>query len=324
VLAGGEEEIPELTSNIVKFCSYGHTNLTLTCANWEVTQAESIIVGYNIGESIVIALKNILKKRPLVVPVEKYEINHFSGTFNASGINIQSVFSFVFTKALVVLFPRKANILTYFTNPNFEQFHVEMRNKHYPLSNISTVDVQFFKINMEAAGLNDFWYCLESHERSFSQFKEPRYPARGRTDGDDTDWFYLIQLERSASNPWFFDCLNESNANVKLHATFLKAFDETGQLIGLRGNLFILNEDNFEPNKPDPDYKGNGTPPFVTQEVNVVSPILITVHHMYFLLDVERGGITYVANKSWKQILPNYYGEEFNCIQETTQGLDEV
>jgi hypothetical protein len=81
----------ELTNNIVKFCSYDHTNLTLTCANWEVTQAESIIAGYNISQAIVTALKNILKKIPLVVPVEKYEINHFSGTFNASGINIQSV-----------------------------------------------------------------------------------------------------------------------------------------------------------------------------------------------------------------------------------------
>jgi hypothetical protein len=37
VLAGGESEMRELTSNIVKFCSYCHTNLTLTCANWKVT-----------------------------------------------------------------------------------------------------------------------------------------------------------------------------------------------------------------------------------------------------------------------------------------------
>jgi hypothetical protein len=50
VLAGGEEEIPELTNSIVKFCSYGHTNLTLTCANWEVTEAISYIAGYNISE----------------------------------------------------------------------------------------------------------------------------------------------------------------------------------------------------------------------------------------------------------------------------------
>jgi hypothetical protein len=144
---------------------------------------------------------------------------------------------------------------------------------------------------MEAAGLNDFWHCLESHERSFSQLTETRHPIRGRTDVDDTDWFYLIQLERLGANPWFFDSLNESNVNVKLHGNYLKVFDENGNLIGLRDNLFILNQDNFEPNKPDPNYKGNGTPPFVTQEVNVESPILITVRDTYFLLDVDKGGI---------------------------------
>jgi hypothetical protein len=40
---------------------------------------------------------------------------------------------------------------------------------------------------MEAAGLNDFWHCLESHERSFSQLTEIKYPLRGKTDGDNTE-----------------------------------------------------------------------------------------------------------------------------------------
>jgi hypothetical protein len=109
VLAGGASEIPELTNSIVKFYSYGHTNLKLTCANWEVTQAESIIEGYNISEGIVAALKKIPKSRPLVVLVEKYEINHFPTQFNAGAIIVQSTFSFVFTKALRILFPESAS-----------------------------------------------------------------------------------------------------------------------------------------------------------------------------------------------------------------------
>jgi hypothetical protein len=54
---------------------------------------------------------------------------------------------------------------------------------------------------MEAAGLNDFWHCLESHEKSFSQLTEIKYFVRVRTDGDDIDWFYIIQLERLGPNP---------------------------------------------------------------------------------------------------------------------------
>jgi uncharacterized protein YlzI (FlbEa/FlbD family) len=144
---------------------------------------------------------------------------------------------------------------------------------------------------MKAVGLNDFWHCLEFHEKSFSQVTEIKYPARGRTDGDNKDWFYLIQLERSSANPWFFDSINDPNVNIKIAGTFLKAFDENGTLIGLRDNMFILNEDDLEPNRPHPEY----------------------------MLDVE-GGIKYIANESWKEILPHYYSEIFRELQKKDIG----
>jgi hypothetical protein len=113
ILAGGESEVTELTNNLVKFYSYGHTNLTLTCANLEVIQAESIIAGYNITDLIITVLKKILKKRPLAVLVERYEINHFSGLFNSSDIIVQNSFPFplINSKVLAVLFPQKLVIL---------------------------------------------------------------------------------------------------------------------------------------------------------------------------------------------------------------------
>jgi hypothetical protein len=196
-----------------------------------------------------------------------------------------------------------------------------MMNKHYPLSNTCTVGVEFFKINMEAAGLNDFWHCLKSHERSFSQVPEIKYPVRGITYGVDTDWFYLIQLERSGANPWFFDDINNPSVNIKITGTFLKAFDENGALIGLRDNIFILNEDNFEPNSLDLEYKGGGTAPNVVQEINIASPILITVRDTYFLLNVDQS-IRYIATESWIEILPHYYSEIFPELQEKEAGQE--
>jgi hypothetical protein len=64
--------------------------------------------------------------------------------------------------------------------------------------------------------------------------------------------------------------------NIKITGTFLKAYDENYNLIGLSDNTFILNEDNLEPNRPDPEYKRISTTPFVVQETNIASPILIT------------------------------------------------
>jgi hypothetical protein len=73
---------------------------------------------------------------------------------------------------MCTLFSKRASDKTCFENPKFDQFHVEMRNMDYPMLNLCTLGVKFFKINMEGAGLNNFWHCLESHERSFSQLTE--------------------------------------------------------------------------------------------------------------------------------------------------------
>jgi hypothetical protein len=123
-------------------------------------------------------------------------------------------------------------------------------------------------------------------------------------------------LECSGANPLFFDYINDTNVNVKLTGSFIKAYEEGGQIIGLRDNLFILNKDNFEPNKPDPDYKSNGILSLTTQEINTASPLLITVRDTYFLLDQDKSGIRYIANESLKQILPPYYEEVFNDLNE--------
>jgi hypothetical protein len=84
--------------------------------------------------------------------------------------------------------------------------------------------------------------------------------------------------------------------------------------------MSILNEDNLEPNKPDPEYRGGGTVLITVQEINIASPILITIRHTYFLLDVDNGGIRYVANTLWKDIYPHYYSEIFRELQEKEGG----
>jgi hypothetical protein len=59
--------------------------------------------------------------------------------------------------------------------------------------------------------------------------------------------------------------------------------------------------------------------PTIDQEINIISPFLITVRDTYFLLDVD-GCIKYIANESWKDILPHYYSEIFCEFQEKDIG----
>jgi hypothetical protein len=72
--------------------------------------------------------------------------------------------------------------------------------------------------------------------------------------------------------------------------------------------MFILNEDNLECNRQDPQCKGGNTVPTIVQEINIASPLLIT------------GGIKYITNESWKEILPHYYFGTFCELQEKEIG----
>jgi hypothetical protein len=58
----------------------------------------------------------------------------------------------------------------------------------------------------------------------------------------------------------------------------------------------LLNEEDCEPGKPDPEYKGHLNPPTVPQELNTAPPLLILVRSCYFKLDVQ-SGLSFIANK---------------------------
>jgi hypothetical protein len=63
VIPGGNSTVEILTNNLVGFCFCDHTDVTLTCSNWEITTAEIVVAGYNINEGILTTLKSKVKKR---------------------------------------------------------------------------------------------------------------------------------------------------------------------------------------------------------------------------------------------------------------------
>jgi hypothetical protein len=71
-------------------------------------------------------------------------------------------------------------------------------------------------------------------------------------------------------------------------------------------NLWLLNEEHREPNKPDPKYKGMGVAPTVPTKYNLTPLMIFVVHNCYFKLDVNRG-LTYITNRTWREILPQDY-----------------
>jgi hypothetical protein len=50
--------------------------------------------------------------------------------------------------------------------------------------------------------------------------------------------------------------------------------DKYGKTSGCMDNLWLLNENNREPNKPDPECKGTRVAPTVPAEYNITPPMI--------------------------------------------------
>jgi hypothetical protein len=110
-------------------------------------------------------------------------------------------------------------------------------------------------------------------------------------------WFWIIPLQRRTCNNYLFEGLNKQSVSVKLTGKFIGTQDKFGKTTGCMDNLWLLNEEDREPNKPDPEFKVTGTAPTIPAEYNFTPPMIFVVRNCYFKLDVNRG-LTYVTTKN--------------------------
>jgi hypothetical protein len=115
-------------------------------------------------------------------------------------------------------------------------------------------------------------------------------------------FFCIISLQRKNSNDFLFEGIDKQSVSIKLTGKFITTQDKFGKTTGCIDNLWLLNENDREQNKSDPEYKGTRTAPTVTAEYNLTPTMIFLVHHCFFKFDVNRG-LIYIPNRKWREIL---------------------
>jgi hypothetical protein len=191
---------------------------------------------------------------------------------------------------------------------------LQIKGRNYPHTPGNSLSNDFIKQNMEAAGLNDYFHSTQSVEDSQCKGQPQAWGVRGRLDSDNTDWFHIISLTRPSAGNYFFDGLDKISISLKLQANFISTTNAVGKTNGNMDNLWLLNEEDRKPGKPDPEFKNAPFPPTIAQELNTTPPLLILVRNCYFKLDVN-SGLSFIANKKSKQNLaedfPSYSGNNY-------------
>jgi hypothetical protein len=82
---------------------------------------ESTVMGFSLRPEVIEALKDYYSRVPFAIPSENVDINSFSTGPTASGLNCNMSIPLNNAKEIIVLFPRNANDLTVFRNPEYDR-----------------------------------------------------------------------------------------------------------------------------------------------------------------------------------------------------------
>jgi hypothetical protein len=258
--------------------------------------AQSVITGYKLSNAYIMRLREVYLEEPFVVPAEYIYSDNMGAYPSNDGLDATKQFKFTHVKEICVLFPRHVSDLTVQFNPCLDKFAITMFNHDYPDKETNTTSARFLRSQLEAMGLDTILQCTESVERSIIQPPSYLYPTRDRSIADNTDFVFVLPLERESANAFFFDGLDSgpNTENVSISGKFIT--DVNNNKID---TYAILNRNNNQTITPD---SYNRTP-----------PIMCLVTDTFWLFTSHNGGTCeYNTKETWNELFqrtwPNLYG----------------
>jgi hypothetical protein len=233
----------------------GHKEIRISSVECVVNLCESHVTGFNIKENLKQGFVNLFAGKPTVIPCEKFDYMYFGGHYNSSGIDTTVTMNFVNAKEAIILCPREINNITCYQNPLMTEAYIQFDGMQYPPQPANFLSNEFLKSNMQCAGWSDIFPEPEEGEVSQAVAPPQILPVRGRNNSDHTLWFWIIPLERRNCNEYLFEGLDKQSVCVKFSVKFIPTQDKYVKTTGCLDNLWLLNENDREPNRPDQSIK---------------------------------------------------------------------
>jgi hypothetical protein len=107
----------------------------------------------------------------------------------------------------------------------------------YPDKETDTTSARFLRSQLEAMSLDTILQCTESLEQSYTSLVSYLAPTRDRSASDNTDFVFVIPVERQSANAFFFDGLDSGadTENITLSGKFIS--DKDNHKLDVYANL---------------------------------------------------------------------------------------
>jgi hypothetical protein len=177
-----------------------------------------------------------------VIPAEISYSDNFGAYPHANCIDATKQFKFTNVKEVYILFSRHVSDLTIQFNPCLDKLCISMFNHDYPDKETNTVSARFLRSQLEAMGLDIILQVTELLEQSYISPPSYRHPTRDRSISDNTDFVFVLPVERLSANAFFFDGLDSGEDTEKVTITGTFITDKDGNK--LDNYMFLNRNDN--------------------------------------------------------------------------------
>jgi hypothetical protein len=279
------------------FASFNGVDILLKPRTISTYLAQSVISGYKLSSVYIDYINKFYQREPFVVPSELIYTDNLGAYPDANGIVGTKQFKFSHVKELCVLFPRHPTDLTVQFNPCLEQLYISMFNHDYPDKETDTTSARFLRSQLEAMGLDTILQCTESLEQSYVSPPYHKGPTRDRSFFDNTDFVFVLPVERESANAFFWDGLDSgaNTENITLSGRFIT--DKDGYKMN---TYYALNRNS--------DAANNG-------EVNTTPPIICLVSDSFWVFTSTNGGtVEYNTKETWNDFFSKRFPDLYNAL----------
>lgn len=228
--------LPSTSAGLIDNIDYLSTPVGITPGALTLQSAKSFINCYNIPHERHEQLRDLLSSTKIYIPGQRIDQYTFSQTPTISSMNCNTTQSLVNCSALAFIWPRSPNELTCSVNPCMSSIQLQIDNKTYPDKPFSTYSPEHASYILSNLMFDDFFSPNKALERSLSTQREY---------DDNTNYAFIISLERLDSSPFVFEGLTKDNCYITLNGTFDQSITPYSKLSSRQNPIMFVCQDTL-------------------------------------------------------------------------------
>lgn len=228
--------LPSASAGLKDTMDYFGTPVGITPGALTLQSAKSFINCYNIPHDRHEQLRDLLSSTKIYIPGQRIDQYTFSQTPTVSSMNCNTTQSLVNCSALAFIWPRTPNELTCSVNPCLSSIQLQIDNKTYPDKPFSTTSSEHASYILSNLMFDDFFSPNKSLEKSLSTQREY---------DDNTNYAFIVSLERLDSSPFVFEGLTKDNCYITLNGTFDQSITPYSKLNSRQNPIMFVCQDTL-------------------------------------------------------------------------------